>query len=295
MANLTNHSDIIAFGSANEYKKMFQILNNEFTTNETYKNKPNQIKINPKTKENENLFEINIMTKYYDSDLSLEIFQFNEIEAKLDVIKLEDNLEGVFFLISQNADLELLSNSKSCENFFKSKENCLNILITNDSDKISRERVKSFLNQFENFLEIKLDLNQDTIKIQDDSDNDESDFTSLDELINLFFVHTWSNMRLKSENHPNKIKETEVVKKESKIEKKERIPNGDDPKEVDDENSNAEDDFSFENLILNLNEMRSKASSLNFEERKKYAETVVKNFWQSMGGDENEIADLDQD
>ena len=46
---------------------------------------------------------------------------------------------------------------------------------------------------------------------------------------------------------------------------------------------------------MNLNDMRSKASSLSFEDRKKYAETVVKNFWQSMGGDENEIADLDQD
>ena len=36
-------------------------------------------------------------------------------------------------------------------------------------------------------------------------------------------------------------------------------------------------------------------NSIYVEERKKYAETVVKNFWQSMGGDENEIADLDQD
>ena len=121
----------------------------------------------------------------------------------------------------------------------------------------------------------------------------------------MIFVNNWSKRTLKSEKVSNKIKESEALNKEENKNdaKEEIIPNTDKTKideksyrnPDDDEDDGEDGEFSFENLIMNLNDMRSKASSLSFEERKKYAETVVKNFWQSMGGDENEIADLDQD
>jgi hypothetical protein len=305
MTHSTTSPNIIAFGNLNEYKKLFHLLNNEFLNNVAYKNKPNQISINATAPENVNSYEIKIRTKYYDSDLSLEIFPLNELDIKIDDKTIVENLEGVFLLVSQSSDHELIKNSKSCKNFFKSKENYLNILITNNySDIISQEKVNHFLNQCENFVEIKLELNQDHLSSKEDSDNDESDFTSLDELINLFFVNNWSKRTLKSEKASNKIKEPEALnKEENKNAKEEIIPSTDKTKidvennrnPDDDDEDDDDDEFSFEHLIMNLNDMKSKASNLSFEERKKYAETVVKNFWQSMGGDENEIADLDQD
>jgi len=308
MTHSTNTPNIIAFGNPNEYQKLFHLLNNEFSNNDTYKNKPNQMSINANAPENVNSYEIKIRTKYYDSDLSLEIFPLNELDTKIDDKTIVENLEGVFLLVSQSSDHELIQSSKSCKNFFKSKENYLNILITNNySDTMSQEKVNNFLNQCETFVEIKLELNQDHLssKEESDSDNDESDFTSLDELINLIFVNNWSVRTLKSEKVSNKIKESEALnKEENKNDAKEEIIPSTDKTKIDeksdrnpddDEDDGEDDEFSFENLIMNLNDMRSKASSLSFEERKKYAETVVKNFWQSMGGDENEIADLDQD
>lgn len=41
--------------------------------------------------------------------------------------------------------------------------------------------------------------------------------------------------------------------------------------------------------------MRAKAENMSAEDRKKYAERVVLNFWKSIGGDENEIENLDDD
>lgn len=56
-----------------------------------------------------------------------------------------------------------------------------------------------------------------------------------------------------------------------------------------------DDEFSVESLIANLNEMRSKASQMSFEERKQYAEKVVAGFWKSIGGDASELVNFDDD
>ena len=45
---------------------------------------------------------------------------------------------------------------------------------------------------------------------------------------------------------------------------------------------------------MNLNEYKSKAEGLDFEERKKYAENIVLKFWESIGGDADEIGDLNE-
>ncbi|XP_052277320.1 alpha- and gamma-adaptin-binding protein p34-like isoform X2 [Dreissena polymorpha] len=52
---------------------------------------------------------------------------------------------------------------------------------------------------------------------------------------------------------------------------------------------------SFEKLFEKFAHMKEKASNLPFEERRKYAEHVAISFWKAMGGDEDEIGDLDSD
>ena len=83
---------------------------------------------------------------------------------------------------------------------------------------------------------------------------------------------SWSNIRLKSD------KKNSENKKEDEAVTREETPR------IEEENINENDAFNFENLIMNLGDMRSKASNLSFDERKKYAEDVVKNFWGPGGG-----------
>ncbi|KAL5005330.1 hypothetical protein ScPMuIL_018786 [Solemya velum] len=59
---------------------------------------------------------------------------------------------------------------------------------------------------------------------------------------------------------------------------------------VGDEDPGSE---SFEKLFERLKTMKDEALILPPDERKKYAEKVVVSFWKAMGGDEDEIADLD--
>ncbi|XP_060606643.1 alpha- and gamma-adaptin-binding protein p34-like [Ruditapes philippinarum] len=52
---------------------------------------------------------------------------------------------------------------------------------------------------------------------------------------------------------------------------------------------------SFEKLFEKFAHMKEKANNLPLQERKKYAENVAIAFWRAMGGDEDEIGDLDSD
>ena len=60
------------------------------------------------------------------------------------------------------------------------------------------------------------------------------------------------------------------------------------------EEATGSDPFNFEDLLMNLTDYKTKAEGLDFEERKKFAENVVLKFWESIGGDENEIGDLNE-
>ena len=97
----------------------------------------------------------------------------------------------------------------------------------------------------------------------------EADFYSC---INCLFVHDWQEIKLKEPAKPAEAAS----------------------KQPDDDNEEDEpDNFNFEDMLMNLGELKSKAASLSFEERKKYAEDIVLKFWETMGGDESEIAELD--
>ncbi|KAK3762443.1 hypothetical protein RRG08_009833 [Elysia crispata] len=51
----------------------------------------------------------------------------------------------------------------------------------------------------------------------------------------------------------------------------------------------------FEQLFMKLKVMKDRAENLTPDERKKYAEKVAISFWNAIGGDEDEIGDLDAD
>lgn len=121
-------------------------------------------------------------------------------------------------------------------------------------DQTSELLAKTF--EIDDLIQIKLDLNKEIV---DDDDEDE-----LDEFINSLFVHTWSDLKLKNDSKATNLQEAE--KEEDEYEEDE-----------------------FEDLISNLAEMKTKASQMGFEERKLYAEEVVKKFWRSINGNEDEL------
>lgn len=56
-----------------------------------------------------------------------------------------------------------------------------------------------------------------------------------------------------------------------------------------------EQDMAFEELFAKFVSLKSQAMSLNGDERKKFAEEVVTQFWRAMGQDEAELEGLDSD
>ncbi len=53
-----------------------------------------------------------------------------------------------------------------------------------------------------------------------------------------------------------------------------------------------EEAFNFEDMLMNLGDYKAKADGLEFEDRKKFAEDIVRKFWKSIGGDAEELDDL---
>lgn len=58
---------------------------------------------------------------------------------------------------------------------------------------------------------------------------------------------------------------------------------------------NPEQDMSFEDLFAKFVSLKSQAMSMEGDERKKFAEKMVTQFWRSLGLDEEELQGLDSD
>jgi hypothetical protein len=101
----------------------------------------------------------------------------------------------------------------------------------------------------------------------------------LDELVNSIFVHPWSEMVLKSSSGGVQEAVGSVATSVATAEGEEAADEG---------------AFNFEEMLMNLNEYKAKADGLEFEERKKFAEDVVRKFWASIGGDDEELNDLNE-
>jgi hypothetical protein len=95
--------------------------------------------------------------------------------------------------------------------------------------------------------------------------NDE-DENGVDELLNALYCHEWSCMN-KNENKSTSLAAAPA-------------------------NSTNENVDEFENILLNLQDFRLKASKLETNQRKVFAQEIVTKFWNSIGGDGEELEGL---
>lgn len=256
---------ILCLGDRNQFHGLFDRINKQ-----SGQDTSNRIDI---SFENKSLVRID--TKYYTIELDFKILSDKELDKESKPENIQ-KIQAVLVLVDKNN--YNFVNSDKVANFFEKlykeeqTESILSILLSNNVNCESCTDVSSFLEKYEHFTNIKLD------------DQENEDFSSIEELINSFYVHSWSGMSLKSE------KKTETRKESEKMIEKPSEKISDEPL-----NELNENEFNFENLLMNLKEIREKANNLSFEERKKYAETVAINFWKSIGGDMDEIGDLDDE
>ncbi|XP_065912047.1 alpha- and gamma-adaptin-binding protein p34-like [Dysidea avara] len=110
--------------------------------------------------------------------------------------------------------------------------------------------------------------------------------TGVDRIKEALQAHTWSNMTMKNsqETSHNSRKD-----KKSEDPKSREIINdmlGEPPRDDEDK---------FGELFDKFMSMKETAKSLPHEQRKEFAEKVVMQFWQAIGGDEDEVRSSDSD
>jgi hypothetical protein len=305
-------STLFVLAEQSLFNKLTVKINNQFKISKIYRDSPNQINISDDQK-------MKIKTKYYNLNLHLELLPLNlhleDLKSRLERFNPSQGfvLEGFLALFDNdvtklNADL-LVNSFKLINNNDEGDKNeselemnpnaRLNMFILNELDDASSQFVERFLEKYEDqsdFIQVNLDLNTDTnvFNVVDDvseSEKEEDDeFGELDELINSLFVHSWSGLELID---PVKPSPTDNSTHQTVKETVTRVEADGDLDEQSTEDTLA--NFGFENLLMNLTEMKEKADGMSFEERKKYAEKVVVNFWKSIGGDMDEIEGLDDE
>ena len=185
----------------------------------------------------------------YQLKIQTKYYDYNTLIKFFDSIIPDSHTDLDGILIILANPDELIQNVKNLMK--KNNENSFKAVIYDQTNELL---AKTF--EIDDLIQIKLNLNKE---IEDDDDEDE-----LDEFINSIFVHSWSDLKLKNESKATNLQEAEK-----------------------EEDEDEEDEF--EDLISNLAEMKTKASQMGFEERKLYAEEVVKKFWRSINGNEDEL------
>jgi hypothetical protein len=272
--------DLNSTFNKNNLNNLFQFINKEFETNLKYKNGLNQIKfikedIAPTTTiaaDDDSLLNLKINTKYYDLNGRVKLIDINNNDFQI------DSIECLIIVLTSTLQIDQNLNDK-IEKVLAQNGDCLKLIIHYQKDqkdqKLDSIQTNKIRDKFEDFVEIFLFNKNDQ---NDNESEDDDDFDSLDELFNTLFVHNWSNIQLKETNKPQKTEKDHKDQKE-KVEEEEE----------------GEDNFDFEHLLMNLQDIRSKGETMTFEERKKYAEDVVKKFWTSIGGEEDEIDGIESD
>lgn len=256
---LSNQSQIVALGDINSYRQLFEKINTK------YESASNSLTIRSKLEETtlKNCFQIRIRTKYYDLDSDLVVISTTEEVSNLDDV---EDLEGVFILLNSNDEIYYFQND-SIRKLLNENEACFKAVLFNAT---TNDEIRDLVDTYENLICVDLKPNES------DQDESDQDFDGLDEFVNSLFVHSWPNLKMKSASNVNKQSNGEDKTEEN----------------LGDEDEDDEENFNFEHMISNLAEMRDKASAMSFEERKLYAEDMVKKFWRSIGGNEDEISDL---
>lgn len=266
LLSVQKNPHVICFGDKTQLVNLFKKISN-------YESSFNKLKIE---EVQTNFYNFKIDTKYYELDLVLELVQFDHNISRLNTIlsnlTLLNEIQSIFILIDDK-NFKYLSKIESLIDKLDelNKENsCLNILILNGDFQVAGE-IENFLSKRDNFVKIKLDDEEKNVL-----DDDEDQFSDFDELINTILVHSWEGISLKSDKKA--VKRLDKFKTDKKLDLVDE--------DFDDKNLN------FEDLMMNLKDIREKSMNLDFEERKKYAENITLNFWKSIEGDPEEVKEI---
>jgi len=244
-----------------------------------------------------------ITTKYYEADVHfLELPEMDLVSASFSKV-----IEAVVLYIDIQEDS--FTQAKCWQTFVNEFEPEIKMLVVDSlpespSSAIPRNEIQSWC----------IDNGYELIEIhpQEHSDNDEieDDFHESNSYLRIrqgLHAHPWPTLDLKDcpayrpsdrfqelldeeernkEERINRLKEGMTERVDSLLSESSQILEG-----ISSEN-NPE---AFENLFDKFAEMKEKASHLNGDERKVFAEKTAIAFWKALGGDQSEIDGLDGD
>lgn len=238
--------------------------------------------------------QMNIITKYYETKVNLNIF------SSIIDLNLIDNTDGIIIYLVANDEQTDYNTLFNCDIKNKFNDSHLKLLLVENLckfDEIFKNKLVEFSHNNDIYIIelnlekifdqnskkfLKINKTASLIEANDSSDNDSDNnhdhFEGFNDLLNTLYVHQWSIM--------NKI---EAKRNDNSESKAENIDNK--KSEINEQDENKDDDL--EDIIMNLHNMRAKALDMNEKERKLYAEDIVKKFWNAIGGDKDELDDLD--
>ena len=252
---MMENCNLSLYGNRKLFEELFQVLNHKHEKKkETNDKNTIEIKSNNST--------MNIFTKYYETIVNLNFI--NNISTQLNdqtnglVIYFDDNQK---FLEDLEEKKEILK-SLSAEKYLK-------LILVENLNSLTNKTMLDKLTDEHDFNIIELNLQNE------DKDQEEEEEDSVEELINALFVHEWPIMK----------KVGEIAQQNINVESTEG-------KAGIATAAEEENNEKFEDILSNLHEMRAKALNMDPNERKLFAQDLVTKFWNSIGGDPDELEGL---
>ena len=180
------------------------------------------------------------------------VIDLSFIENDFNQIEKDSSTDGLIAYFDENNFYKRIN---ILEEYLKEKH--LKLIIIENLEKFSKKNELVELSEENDFSLIDLSA----------TDEDEN---SVDELINILYCHEWSVMN-KIENKSNNA--SSVIQPQTS-------------------SSSKENEDEFENILVNLQDFRLKASKMEPTERKLFAQEIVTKFWSSIGGDGDELEGL---
>ncbi|KAI1301428.1 Alpha- and gamma-adaptin-binding protein p34 [Halotydeus destructor] len=230
-----------------------------------------------------------LSTKYYDAD-----FHFVDMTSKsLISADFADTVQAVVLYFDSNCK-ESFQQAQSWMSYVDQYEPEIKLIAchqANDTTAITKSVVHQWC--IENGFEL-VEVNPSTDADEDDETEDDfKDSSSLKRILQALSAHQWPTMAMKSSPTYKPSAKFENVLSEQFIQDELRRLGISDEIEQNVPAESSGPEPSFEELFSRFSEMKEKASSLNETERRKFAEQTAIAFWNAMGGDEDEVCDLD--